>query len=110
MKPSIQYSDFEKLDIRVGTVIEASFPEWSKKLFKFTVDFGEEIGMRTIFSGVKTWYIPEDFQGKQFSFLINLEPKKMGEEESQGMMLMADGEKPIPLVLAEVADNGTIVR
>ncbi|HSW90109.1 MAG TPA: methionine--tRNA ligase [Patescibacteria group bacterium] len=110
MKPSISYPDFEKLDIRVGTIVEATAPEWSLKLLRFVVDFGPEIGTKTIFSGIKKWYAPQDFVGKQFPFLINLEPKKMGEEESQGMMLMADGEeKPILFEVGHV-QNGTMVR
>jgi len=116
-KNSISYNDFEKLDVRVGTVIEATSPEWSNKLLKFTVNFGE-LGMRTIFSGVKKWYVPEDFIGKQFCFLINLEPKKMGEEQSQGMMLMADTEdgnpgdiqQPTLIPLQQPVANGTVVR
>lgn len=110
MKPSIQYPDFEKLDIRTGTIVDASEPEWSHKLLRFEVDFGEEIGKRIIFSGIKKWYTPEDFIGKQFVFLVNLEPKKMGDEESQGMMLMADGEAPVPLVLQTAVPNGEVVR
>lgn len=111
MKPSIQYPDFDKVDIRVGTVVNASLPDWSRKLLRFEVDFGEEIGQKVIFSGVKEWYTPEDFQDKQFIFLVNLEPKKMASEESQGMMLMGDGaEKPVPLTLPTTLPNGTIVR
>ncbi len=110
MKPAINYADFDKLDIRVGTIMEASVPEWSKKLLKFVVDFGEEIGQRVIFSGVKEWYTPSDFEGKQFFFLVNLEPKKMGAEESQGMMMMADDETPILIPLSTTVKNGTVVR
>lgn len=110
MKSSIQYPDFDKLDVRIGTVVSATLPDWSNKLIKFSVDFGEEVGERTIFSGIRKWYQPDDFVGKQYAFLINLEPKKMGEEESQGMMLMADADRPIPLVLPEKVDNGSMVR
>lgn len=110
MKTPITYPDFDRLDIRVGTVVTATLPEWSRKLIRFEVDFGEELGQRVIFSGIKAWYQPEDFVGKQYAFLVNLEPKKMGEEESQGMMLMADAEQPIPLVLPQEVKNGTIVR
>lgn len=110
MKPTITYADFEKLDIRIGTIVSASSPDWSKKLLRFEVDFGE-IGTRVIFSGIKSWYSPEEFVGKQFPFLINLEPKKMGEEESQGMMIMADGqEKPVIFSLSNLVSSGTIVR
>jgi len=111
MKTPITYADFEKLDIRVGTIIEASAPDWSKKLLRFVVDFGPEIGQRIIFSGIRAWYQPEMFIGKQFSFLVNLEPKKMGDEQSQGMMLMADGEEqPILIPLTSTVVNGTVIR
>jgi methionyl-tRNA synthetase len=110
MKPSIQYPDFDKIDMRVGTVVAASAPDWSKKLLRFEVDFGEEIGQRVIFSGIKEWYQPEEFVGKQYYFVVNLEPKKMGGEESQGMMIMADGEKPTPFALPMTVLNGTVVR
>lgn len=110
MKPSIQYPDFDKVDIRTGTILSASAPDWSNKLLRFQVDFGPEIGERVIFSGIRKWYQAEDFVGKQFTFLVNLEPKKMGDEESQGMMLMADGEKPVPLILQEAVGNGVLVR
>lgn len=110
MKDPITFDDFMKLDIRVGTIIEASAPDWSRKLLRFVVDFGDEIGKRVIFSGVKDWYQPEDFLNKQFPFLLNLPPKKMGEEHSQGMMLMADAEKPLTFQLQQEVEPGTLVR
>jgi len=120
MKDEITYADFDKLDIRVGTVVKAFVPEWSEKLLEFEVDFGQEsgIGTRTILSGVKKWYGPEDFEGKQFVFLVNLAAKKMGPGESQGMMLMADTvngnpgdvEKPTLIPLSEKVEDGTVVR
>ncbi len=110
MKSSITYSDFEKLDIRVGTVVTCSAPDWSKKLLRLEVDFGAE-GKKIIFSGIKQWYTSETLVGKQFPFLINLENKKMGDEESQGMMLMADAsEKPILFQLPESLPAGTVIR
>lgn len=115
-KTPISYADFEKLDIRVGTILEASAPDWSNKLLRFVVDFGSEIGKRIIFSGIKKWYQPEEFIGKQFQFLVNLVPKKMGEDESQGMMLMADAKdtddsgKPILISLQNSVENGTVIR
>lgn len=110
MKPAVTYPDFEKLDIRIGTVMACESPDWSKKLLRLTVDFGEE-GTRVIFSGIKSWYSPDDFVGKQFPFLVNLEPKKMGEEESQGMMLMANGQdKPVLFELQSSVPAGTEVR
>lgn len=111
MKAIIEYSDFEKLDIRVGKVIEATAPDWSNKLLEFKVDFGEEIGTRTILSGIKKWYTPEEFTGKSYPFIVNLAERKMGPGFSQGMMMMADAEdKPTLFSLPEDIKPGTIVR
>jgi len=96
MKPLIAYDDFSKLDLRVGTVVECEEKEGSEKLLRLTVDFGDE-GTRNILSGIKKWYKPENLKGKQFVFVFNLEPRKMMGEESQGMLLAADGKKPMPL-------------
>ena len=105
MKPIITYEDFAKLELRVGTVINCEEKEGSDKLLRLTVDFGEE-GTRTIFSGIKKWYSPEDLKDKQFVFVFNLAPRKMMDEESQGMLLAADGEKPLPLKPESKAPNG----
>lgn len=111
MKDIIDYSDFEKLDIRVGKIIEAEAPDWSQKLLKFTVNFGEEIGEKTILSGVKEWYSAEDFLDKKFMFIINLAERQMGKSVSQGMMLMADeDEKPVLIPVDETVKVGTIIR
>ena len=92
MKNTIDYSDFDKLDLRVGKVVAAKAPAWSEKLLEFTVDFGEEIVQKTILSGIRQWYSPEEFVGKNYCFVINLAERKMGEGVSQGMMIMADAE------------------
>ncbi len=111
MKPTITYEDFAKVDIRVGTILSASAPDWSKKLLRFEVDFGEEIGKRVLFSGIKEWYSPETFIGKQYPFVVNLAPKKMGDEESQGMMIMGDGaDKPIMCQFESELRSGDIIR
>ena len=107
MKPIVTYEDFAKLDFRVGTVIKCEEKEGSEKLLRLTVDFGEET--RIILSGIKKWYAPEDIQGKQFVFVYNLAPRKMMGEESQGMILAADGERPEPLVPSNRVPNGTII-
>lgn len=110
MKSLIDYSDFEKLDIRIGTVVACVAPPWSKKLLRLEVDLGEA-GQRVIFSGIKEWYSPDELVGKQFPFIINLSPKKMQDEESQGMMVMADGpDQPILFQLPTNVPVGTVVR
>lgn len=90
MKPTIQYDDFVKLDMRIGLVIAVATPEWSRKLLQLTVDFGPEIGQKTILSGVRQWYSEADLLDKKFPFIVNLAERKMGEGVSQGMMMMAD--------------------
>ncbi|KKT48916.1 MAG: Methionine-tRNA ligase [Candidatus Collierbacteria bacterium GW2011_GWC2_44_18] len=119
MKPVINYSDFEKLDIRVGRVISASAPEGSNKLLRMEVDMGEEIGKRTLFSGIRKWYKPEEVVGKNMEFVINMDPKKMGDPSSgseqggysEGMLIMVDTEEqPILLFLPEAIKPGSVIR
>lgn len=111
MKPTIDYGDFEKLDIRVGRVLSATAPDWSNKLLRMEVDLGEEIGKRILFSGIRKYYSPEDVIGKNMQFVVNMEPKKMGDEESQGMLIMVDTEeKPILIFLPEGLTPGSVVR
>ncbi|MCA9371405.1 methionine--tRNA ligase [Candidatus Woesebacteria bacterium] len=97
-KPSIAFSDFQKLDLRVGKVIDATNIVQSRKLIELTVDLGEEHGVQTVFTGMRTWYTPQDYIGKQFLFVVNLEPKKMMGKECGSMMLAAD-EDGTPLLL-----------
>ena len=112
MKKSVSYSDFEKLDFRVGEVVFAKEPLWSNKLLRLEVEFGDEIGKRIIFSGIKKWYKPEDLVGKKYIFLVNMDAKKMGEEESEGMMVMADLEDDgVELIsVGKKVGVGTVVR
>lgn len=111
MKEIINYSDFDKLDIRVGLVVEATEPEWSEKLIKYVIGFGEEIGKKTLFSGIRAWYKPEDLVGKKLPVIINMTPKKMGPEFSEGMVIMADTkEKPVMIFLPDEVEVGSVVR
>ncbi len=111
MKDEIAYDDFSKVDLRVGKVIEATNPEWSEKLIRYEVDFGGEIGKRTMFSGIREWYMPEDLLGKKYVFVVNMKAKKMGPEQSEGMMIMADGEeRPILISVADEVKPGDVVR
>jgi methionyl-tRNA synthetase len=105
----INIDDFAKVELKVGTVVEAEEIEGSEKLLKLSVDLGEE-QPRQILSGIKQWYSPTDLKGKQFIFVANLEPRKMMGLESQGMILAASGEKPIPLILPEEVSPGTKIR
>lgn len=106
MKPFVKYDDFAKLDIRVGKVVECVHKEGSNKLLRLTVDFGAE-GKRNILSGIYPAHKPEDIKGKQFIFVINLEPRKLMGEESQGMLLCTDDEKLLPLKPKSKSAPGT---
>ena len=88
LKEEIVFDDFAKLDIRVGTILEAEAMPKSKKLLKFLIDDGME--KRTILSGIAEHYSPEEMVGKQVTFVANLAPRKMMGIESQGMILMAE--------------------
>jgi methionyl-tRNA synthetase len=88
LKETIQYDDFAKMDIRIGTILEAEKLPKSDKLLKFLVDDGFE--KRTILSGIAKHFSPEEMIGKQVIFLANLAPRKMMGIESNGMILMAE--------------------
>ncbi|MEK7498077.1 MAG: tRNA-binding protein [Patescibacteria group bacterium] len=114
---AISIDDFQKVDIRVGTVVKAEVPEWSHWVMRLTVDLGEEIGVRICFSGIMKFFKPKELEGKQFPFVVNLEPRKIGPEKefSECMMIMAvpkeDEETPTILFkLPKKVPNGTKVR
>jgi len=86
-KPLIQFEDFAKLDLRIGTITAASKLENADKLLQLTVDIGPE--KRTVLSGIAIQYKPEDLVGRQVTLVANLAPRKMRGVESQGMVLMA---------------------
>ena len=114
---TINFEDFAKIDMRIGTVVDAQVPEWSHWVIKLTVDFGEEIGKKTCFSGIMKFFTPEQLTGNQYPFVVNLAPKKIGPngDVSECMMIMAvpvdDEETPTVLfTIPEKVANGTIVR
>jgi len=88
-KELIQYEDFLKLDIRIGEILEAEMVEGADKLIKCTINFGDELGTRTIVSGIKEFIEPEDLVGKKLPYVINLEPRKLRGVMSEGMLLAA---------------------
>ncbi|MBY0436527.1 MAG: methionine--tRNA ligase subunit beta, partial [Cyclobacteriaceae bacterium] len=88
LKPEVLIDDFNRLDIRVGTVVAAEKIQKSDKLLKLTINSG--LDTRTILSGIAKYYTPEEMVGKQVTFIANLAPRKMMGLESQGMVLMAE--------------------
>lgn len=114
---NVTFDQFSAVDIRIGTVTKAEVPTWSHWVIRLEVDLGPEIGTKKAFSGIMKFFKPEDLMGKQFPFVVNLEPRKIGPEKelSEAMMIMAvpkeDEETPTVLFqLPEIVPNGTKVR
>jgi methionyl-tRNA synthetase len=110
-KDTVSYSDFEKLDLRVGEVKEATAMEGSNKLLKLLVDLGEDYGQVQILSGIAKLYTPEMLVGNKYIFLSNLEPRQIMGLDSNGMMMVAeDPEKFALMPLDKTLKNGTVIR
>ncbi len=90
-KENISFDDFSKMDIRLGTIVEAIRVPKADKLLQLTVNVG--VDLRTIVSGIAEHYSPEEVVGKTVAVLLNLEPRKIRGVESQGMILMAENEE-----------------
>jgi methionyl-tRNA synthetase len=107
VKPEIQFDDFAKIDLRVGTIVAAEKVEKADKLLKLQVDLGFET--RTIVSGIAMHFDAVDIIGKQVTVVTNLAPRKMRGIESNGMILMAeDAAGKLKFVQPnEVVDNGS---
>jgi methionyl-tRNA synthetase len=87
-KENVSYDDFTKMDIRVGTILEAEKVAKTQKLLKLVIDTG--IDVRTVVSGIAEYYKPEEIIGKKVSILANLAPRQIKGIESKGMILMAE--------------------
>jgi methionine--tRNA ligase beta chain len=96
----ISFTEFQKLDLRIGKIVEASPVENSKKLIRIMVDFGSE--KRQAVAGLQKWYKPEDLVGKKCVFLLNLQRRLLAGIESQCMVLAAeDNEGNITVLMPE---------
>ena len=87
-KENITFDEFSKMDIRIGTILEAEKVAKTKKLLKLKIDTG--IDQRTVVSGIAEFFSPEDIIGQQVSILVNLAPRDIKGITSQGMILMAE--------------------
>jgi methionyl-tRNA synthetase len=108
MKDAIQYDDFAKLDLRMGTIIAAEPLEKSNKLMRTEVDLGFE--KRQILAGIKEHFKPEDIIGRRVAVVANLAPRKMMGLESQGMILMAEDREGVLFLMSSDGENGSVIR
>ncbi|MEM3622742.1 MAG: methionine--tRNA ligase subunit beta [Candidatus Bathyarchaeia archaeon] len=98
----ISFEEFQKLDMRVGKILEANQIPGSRNLIKMIVDFGTE--KRQAVAGLLQWYKPEQLVGKKCAFILNLQRRKFMGVESQCMILAAEDEKGNVVVLQPEKD------
>lgn len=107
MAEEITYADFERVDIRVGTIVEASpFPEARKPAFKLVIDFGPEIGLKKSSAQITVHYTLESLVGRQVLAVVNFPPRQIGPvrsevltlgfEDENGAIVLAAVEQPVP--------------
>lgn len=109
IKPNISFAELDRIDIRVGQIVTAEDVVGSDKLLKLTVDFGDH--RRSILAGMKQEREnPREIEGRQALFVVNLEPKKMMGQMSEGMLFdigYADGVAPALAIPEHGVPNGT---
>ena len=109
LKPEVSFEDFQKIDIRAGTIERVEEIEKSDKLVRLIVDFGDH--HRRILAGIKTERVdPTEIEGRQALFVVNLEPRKMMGEMSEGMLFdigYADDITPVLAVPEAPVPNGS---
>ncbi len=100
MPETISFADFERVDIRVGTVIDAQpFPEARKPAFKLTIDFGPEIGVKRSSAQLTVHYKPDRLIGRQVCAVVNFPPRQIGPSISEVLTLgMPDGDGGVVLI------------
>lgn len=97
----VSFSDWQKINLRVGKIINVSDIEGADKLYKLEIDLGKEIGKRVICAGIKEYYSKEDLKSRKVVVVENLAPRKMRGIESQGMLLAAVSDDETQVILVD---------
>ncbi|MFW6172694.1 MAG: methionine--tRNA ligase subunit beta [Elusimicrobiota bacterium] len=106
---TISFSDFKKLEIRIGTITSAEKIEESERLLKLNINFGEQ--ERQIVAGISEFYSPRELVNTQVPVILNMDPRKIMGVESQGMILAADSQgEPVLLKPEKHVASGSVVR
>ena len=101
----VDFSDWEKIDLRVGKILKVEDIEGADKLYKLQVDLGKELGKRTLCAGIKKYYSKEELKGKKIVVFANLKPRMLRGIESQGMLLAASDKDDEKVVLISPEDD-----
>lgn len=104
----ITIEDFEKVDMRIGTIQAVSVNKRARKpAYKLTIDFGEEIGIKLSSAQITARYAPEDLVGKQVAAVVNFPPRRIADVKSEVLVLGSDSEQGIVLLTpSEQVKNG----
>ncbi|MBI2045398.1 methionine--tRNA ligase subunit beta [Candidatus Pacearchaeota archaeon] len=104
----ISFSDWQKLDLRVGKILKVEEIEGADKLWKLEVDLGKTIGKRIICAGIKEFYSKDELKGRKIVVVENLQPRKMRGIESQGMLLAAVSDDESSVVLLDPGQDSEV--
>ena len=98
----ISITDFEKVELRVGRIVSVDDVEGARRpIYRLSIDFGQELGTRTVAAGIKHIYLKEELLNKRVVCVVNLEPKYVAGIESQGMILAAGEDDHIAIISPE---------